>query len=291
MTLRYPLRGLVTRGRPSRTFWSRLARRPVGFAALITLVAITTIVAASPILTAGDPNAIALSQKLLPPGAGHPLGTDLYGRDILVRLLYGGRTTLMEASLAVFTAAGAGLVLGTLAAADVWRSGGPILKSMDVWLAFPSLLLALLLVAIMGPGVYQAGLAVGLAGVPFYVRAIHSALLTARSMPYVESARAVGCSNWRIWTRHLLPAIYSPLVVLATSDVGMAIMNTAALGFLGLGPPPPTAEWGLMLLEGRQDLWTAPWAGIFPGVAIALTVLAATLLGDALGDMLRPWSD
>ncbi len=288
MTLRYPL---WTRRRPPSTFWERLVRDPVALFSLATLVLIATSALAAPVLSSGDPNAMVLGRKLLPPGAGHPLGTDLYGRDILTRLLYGGRTTLSEAILAVSTAMSIGVALGTLAAADVGHVGGVILRVMDVWLAFPSLLLALLLVAIMGPGVYQAGLAVGLAGVPFYVRATRSALLTAREMPYVESARAIGCSRWCIWTKHLLPTIYSPLIVLATSDVGMAIMNTAALGFLGLGSPPPTAEWGLMLLEGRQDLWLAPWASIAPGAAIALAVLAATLLGDAIGGVLRPWEN
>jgi len=286
------MKGEVESWRTRRTHegvWRRLTSNPYGLAALILLASFASVSLLAPFVAPYSPLEMHLGQKLLPPGSEHWLGTDLYGRDILSRLIYGGRTTFLEAGLAVSVAMVLGAILGTLAAADPLGLGGIVVKSMDLWLAFPSLLLALLIVAAIGPGVYQAGIAVGLAAVPIYARTTRAALLSAMQMPYVESARAIGCGARCIWKKYLWPQALSTLVVLATGDVGWAIMNTAALGFLGVGSPPPVVEWGTMLLEGRKDLWLAPWASFFPGMAISLTVLSAIVLGDAIADMTRPW--
>lgn len=275
--------------RRHRGFWQRLTASPYGLAASALLAAFLFVSLLAPFVAPYSPLEMHLGQKLLPPGSEHLLGTDLYGRDILSRLIYGGRTTFLEAGLAVAVAMVLGAILGTVASANPFGLGRIVVKSMDLWLAFPSLLLALLIVAAIGPGVYQAGIAVGLAAVPIYARTTRAALLSAMQMPYVESARAIGCGARCIWVRYLWPQALSTLIVLATSDVGWAIMNTAALGFLGVGSPPPVVEWGTMLLEGRKDLWLAPWASFFPGMAISLTVLSAIVLGDAIADMTRPW--
>ncbi len=272
-------------------FWQRMSKHPYGLAALVVLATFVALSLAAPFVAPSSPLEMHLGQKLLPPGSGHLLGTDLYGRDILSRLIYGGRTTFMEAGLAVAVAMFLGAFLGSLASYDPMGLGKVVVKSMDLWLAFPSLLLALLIVAAIGPGIYQAGIAVGLASVPIYARTTRAALLSAMQMPYVESARAIGCGTRCIWMRYLWPQALSTLIVLATGDVGWAIMNTAALGFLGVGSPPPVVEWGTMLLEGRKDLWLAPWASFFPGMAISLTVLSAIVLGDAIADLTRPWQE
>jgi peptide/nickel transport system permease protein len=272
-------------------FCTRLSRRPYGFAALLVLVAFVVVSILAPVVAPYSPFEMHLAQKLLPPSGAHPFGTDLYGRDILSRLIYGGRTTFLEAGLAVSVAMVIGALLGFLASSNAFGIGRIIVKSMDLWLAFPSLLLALLIVAAVGPGVYQAGVAVGLAAVPIYARTTRSALLSAKQMPYVESARAIGCGAKCIWTRYLWPSALSTLIVLATGDVGWAIMNTAALGFLGVGSPPPVVEWGTMLLEGRKDLWLSPWSSFFPWMAISITVLSAIVLGDTIADLTRPWQE
>ncbi len=182
----------------------------------------------------------------------------------------------------------AGTVLGLLAGYSRAWLGQAFVGLIDLLLAFPALLLALLVVALLGPGLPTLGIAVGIAGIPIYARLVRSVVLTVRSTPYVEAAQALGASTARILFRHLLPAVLAPVLAWTTLDAGWAILNVAGLGFLGLGAPPPQAEWGLMLFEGREFLGAAPWASSAPGLAITLTVLGSTLLGDALSDALRP---
>ena len=161
---------------------------------------------------------------------------------------------------------------------------------IDLLLAFPALLLALLVVALLGPGLATLGIAVGIAGIPIYARLVRSVVLTVRSSLYVEAAQALGADTTRILFRHLLPAVLAPVLAWTALDAGWAILTVAGLGFLGLGAPPPQAEWGLMLFEGREYLGAAPWTSAMPGLAITLTVLGLTLLGDALSDALQPYN-
>jgi peptide/nickel transport system permease protein len=246
----------------------------------ITLLAILL----APVLAPVPVDAIDLAAQLAPPSAAHPLGTDFYGRDLYSRMLFGGRATLAVAGAAVGLAVLLGTLLGLLAG---YTHSWPVqlwIGLIDLLLAFPALLLALIIVALLGPGLATLALAVGIAGIPGYARLVRSVALTLSSLPYVEAAEALGASRGQILRRHLLPGVVQPVLALATLDLGRAIISVAALGFLGLGAPPPQAEWGLMLYEGRGYLATAPWASVFPGLAISLTVLAITVLGDMFMD-------
>ncbi len=265
-----------------RQLRQRVREQPLAAVAAGGLLAVLVAALLAPWLAPAPPDAIDLAAQLAPPSPAHPLGADFYGRDLLSRILYGSRVTLLVATAAVALALVAGTAIGLLAGyAQGWASQAWI-GLMDVLLAFPALLLALLVVALMGPGLTALAVAVGVASIPGYARLVRSLVLTLRSAPFVEAAVALGGPAPHILARHLLPAVFSPLLALATLDFGRAIISVAALGFLGLGAAPPTPEWGLMLFEGRGYLATAPWASAFPGLAITLTVLAVTTLGDAL---------
>lgn len=261
---------------------------PAALGALAVLVALGLAVVAAPLLTPYDPLEMAPDQGLLPPGPSHPAGTDLFGRDVATRLLYGGRVSLLIGVLAVAIALVPGTALGLIGGyygrwAD--RATGWL---VDVMLSFPSILLALTIVAVLGPGVLNVVVAVAIASIATYVRLVRGQVLSARRKPYVRAAVTVGCTNQRILARHILPNVAGALVVLATLDVGWAILSASALGFLGLGVQAPTPEWGAMLNEGRGYLRDAPWLTVAPGLMIALTVLAVNVLGDGLRKALDP---
>jgi peptide/nickel transport system permease protein len=240
-----------------------------------------------PLLSASDPTRLSDAQ-MLPPSAANLMGTDNFGRDIWTRLLYGARISMQVGLVAV----GIGALLGLALGVPSGYFGGwydlVIQRVVDVMQAFPGLLLALALVAMIGPSLNNAMLAVGIAGVPGFARVARSAVLATRPLQYVEAARVIGAGHTRIIVRHVLPNIMAPLIVLATTGIGTSIAATGALGFLGLGAQPPTPEWGTMLAEGRLFLRVAWWMGAFPGLAIALIVLAVNLVGDGLRDALDP---
>ena len=240
------------------------------------------LVLGAPLFSGRDPLAMDSSSQLLPPGATHWLGTDPFGRDILSRLLWGGRRTLGVAGAALFITVGVGLLLGLLAGFYGGILDETVMRAMDVMLAFPGLLLILGLVAVLGAGSKTLAVAVGLAGVPVYARVVRSAVLSVRSEEFVEAAQSVGCRNRRILTRHILPNTLGSIIAFATVQFGWAILNSSALSFLGLGESPSVPEWGAMLNLGRGYLRSAPWVSTVPGIAIALTVLAVNILGDAL---------
>jgi ABC-type dipeptide/oligopeptide/nickel transport system permease subunit len=257
--------------------WRRIAL--VCAAALIVLVAL-----AGPLAAPFPPDTTDLSSQLQAPSRAHLLGTDFYGRDILSRLLHGARATLFMASAAVMIGAGLGSAAGLLAgythgwAAQAW------VGLFDLMLAFPPLLLALLIVAVLGPGLEALAAAVGIAGIPAYGRVVRGLTLELREAAFVEAARSLGASRFEVLWRHLVRNIAQPVLALTTADFGRAIISVAALGYLGLGVAPPQAEWGLMLYEGRGYIATATWASVAPGLAITITVLLVTLLGDALSE-------
>jgi peptide/nickel transport system permease protein len=263
-------------------FWRRARRQPGIVFGLLVLVVVVLSALLAPWLAPYPPNEISLDEQLQPPSRAHPLGTDFYGRDLLSRLLYGARATLGVALVAVGIAFFVGLVIGLAAGWSRGWGGQGWVALIDLGLAFPALLLALVVVALLGAGLSALALAVGIAGIPAYARVVRSVGLNTRSAVYVEAARAMGAGAGHILRRHLWPNAIEPAMALATADVGRVILYVAALGFLGLGAAPPQAEWGLMLYEGRQYLATAPWASMVPGVAIALTVVAVTLLGDGI---------
>jgi peptide/nickel transport system permease protein len=266
----------------------RVRANPAALIALALLVALGLAVVAAPWLTPYDPLEMAPDKRLLPPGPGHLAGTDLFGRDVATRLLYGGRVSLLIGLSAVAIALVPGTILGLVGGyygrwAD--RVTGWL---VDVMLSFPSILLALTIVAVLGPGVLNVVVAVAIASIATYVRLVRGQVLSARRQAYVRAAVTVGCTDQRIVARHILPNVVGALVVFATLDVGWAILGASALGFLGLGVQAPTPEWGVMLNEGRGYLRDAPWLTVAPGLMIALTVLAVNILGDGLRKALDP---
>jgi len=266
----------------------RRRQRARGLIGGVVFAGVLFLVLGAPLITPHDPLAMDPASQLAPPGPGRWLGTDPFGRDILSRLLWGGRRTLGVAGVAVLITVGAGLLLGLSAgfyggATDEW-----IMRIMDVMLAFPGLLLILGLVAVLGSGSRTLAVAVGLAGAPVFSRVVRSAVLSVRGELYVEAAQAVGCRNGRIITRHILPNILGSVIAFAPVQFGWAILNASALSFLGLGESPSLPEWGAMLNLGRGYLRGALWVSVAPGLAITLTVLSVNVLGDALQQLFDP---
>lgn len=255
-------------------------------AALFGLIVVLAIIGSW--TTPYDPVKIETPNRLLEPDLTHWLGTDHYGRDIFSRLLAGAHLSLIMGLVSVSLALSIGLSLGLPAGYSGGKFDLVVMRAMDLLLAFPSVLLALGIVAIVGPNESNVMLAVGIATVPSFTRLVRASVLTVRSLPYIESARATGCSQTRILWRHILPNILAPLIVLATLGTAGAILTGAALSFLGLGAQPPTPEWGAMLSEARNYMRLGWWLSVFPGLAIAITVMSLNLLGDGLRDLLDP---
>ena len=264
-----------------------LWRQPVTVAALTWLAVVGVGVLLAPLLSPWGPLEADTAHSLQPPGAGHPLGTDLLGRDMLARLLWGGRRTLGMGLMALAVTVGLGLPTGLLAG----TFGGPVeavlMRLVDALLAFPSLLLAMLIVARLGRGIGPVAVAVGLATAPTYARMVYSVTRDVRAQPYIDAATAVGCTPWRLIVRHILPNAAPPLITYAATRLGRVLLHGAAFNYLGLGVRPATPEWGMLLATGQQYMRDAPWVSAFPGLALTLTVLAANLVGDGLQESLR----
>jgi len=276
---------------PSRgvSVWCRFARDRVATVAGIFLMGAVLVAAAAPLLSPRDPYETNLLARLLPPSAeGHPLGTDMLGRDVLSRLIYGTRTSLAVGFTATATAMAVGVPVGLLTGFYGGRLDSVAMRVIDVLMAFPSILLAIAIIAALGPGLMKAMLAVAVVGIPYYVRIVRAMALSLRRQEFVDAARAIGLTNARIMRAHILPNCAAPIIVAATLDVGFMITTAAGMSFLGLGAQPPMAEWGIMLAEGRQFIRIAPHVSMFPGLAIFLVVLALNLLGDGLRDALDP---
>jgi len=254
---------------------------------LLLVLALITVLA--PVLAPQDPIKTNLEQRLAPPGtSGYPLGADDLGRDILSRLIWGGRISLLVGFGAVLVAMTFGVLLGLIAGYYGGWSDSLIMRGIDILMAFPAILLAIAIVASLGPGLRNAMLAIAIVGIPYYARIVRGSVLSLREQDFVTAARSIGASSYRILMRHVLPNCLGPLIIAATLDVGWMIMAAAGLSFLGLGAQPPTAEWGVMLSQGRQFVRHAPWVSILPGAAIFLVVLALNLFGDGLRDALDP---
>ena len=229
-----------------------------------------------------------LPGRLQPPTAQHWFGTDELGRDVRSRVIYGARISMTVGLVAVAGALGTGALLGITAGYVGGAVDGVIMRIMDIMLAFPSVILAIGIVAMRGPGLNNTILAVSVVNIPVYVRLARASTLSIKEHEYVTAARAMGARTWRILTRAILPNAASPLIVQATLGVAGAILEAAALGYLGLGAQPPAAEWGVMLSDAYKYLLTAFWAALAPGAAIALAVLSFNLAGDGLHDALNP---
>lgn len=277
---------------PRRSVWRpvlrRLRRRPLVVAAMAVLALFVVLAVGAPVIAPRDPTALIAGAVMRPPSAQYLFGTDELGRDVLSRVIHGARISLQ---IGVFTI-GIALALGTLVGLTAGFYGGlldgALMAVMEVLLAFPQILLAMAILAMLGPSLTNAMIAVGLSAVPVYARTARGTTLSVRSMDYVEAARAVGAGDVRILLRHVLPNMISPVVVLATAGVGIAILIAAGLSYLGLGAQPPTPEWGAMLSESRAYLRQAWWMATFPGLAITLVVVSLNLCGDWLRDLLDP---
>lgn len=243
-----------------------------------------------PALNRCEPLAMDVNARLQRPSLQHWLGTDQFGRDVWCRVLYGARVSVPVGVMAVITSIVPGLLLGLLAGYYGGWMDVAIGWLSDMMLAFPGILLALLIVAWLGPGLGNAMLAIGLTGIPTYVRLTRSRTIQLRRAWFVRAAYVVGCPDTRILARHILPNLLPTVAALASLDVAWAILNAATLSFLGLGAQPPTPEWGAMINEGRGLLRQAPWISLAPGAMVALTVLAINGLGDGLRDALDPRS-
>jgi peptide/nickel transport system permease protein len=257
----------------------------VGVLLLLTLVLVALL---GPYLVPYSPIRPTPAEALEPPSLKHWMGTDEIGRDILSRVLAGAALSLQMGLVSTSVSLVAGVALGLLAGYRGGWVGVVVMRTVDVMLAMPGLLLALAIVAGLGPSFVNVMLGVGIAGIPRFTRVIRGCVLSARENVYVEAARVIGCGGFRISVRHILPNVFAPALVLATVYVGSAILTAASLSFLGMGAQPPTPEWGLMLSKGRDYLRTAWWISTFPGLAIMVTVLAINVLGDGLRDALDP---
>jgi peptide/nickel transport system permease protein len=272
-----------------RRLWkNKLAVAGLVWIIIVILIAITADLWASYWL--GDPVQIdsttAAERMLQSPSWEHPFGTDKLGRDVASRVVYGARVSLSVGVLAVGVMLIIGLFLGALAAyyGGLWDA--IVMRMADVFLAFPYILFAIVLLALLGPGVQNVFIAIGVLGWPTIARVFRSSILSVKENEYVDAARAMGASTRRILLRHIMPNAVAPIIVYATMSVGGAILAEAALSFLGMGVQPPAPSWGGMLDDARSYMLTAPWLMIYPGVAILTTVLAFVLLGDGLRDAL-----
>ncbi|MDQ7857637.1 MAG: ABC transporter permease [Armatimonadota bacterium] len=264
-------------------------RRNGGALLGVTLLAILGAVAVlSWVATPADPYTIAVERRFQGPSAAHPFGTDDLGRDVLSRVMVGTRISFGVASFVLAIASGLGVPLGVLSG---YRGGWLdeiIMRASDIFLAFPSFLLAMAIVAALGSSLTNAVLALGIAWWPRYARLLRGQVLSVKQSLYVDAARAVGARDNRVLARHILPNCGAPLLVQLATDAGNAILITASLSFVGLGAKPPSPEWGFMVAQGRQFLLTAWWVPIFPGLAIATMVAAFLFMGDGLRDVLDP---
>jgi peptide/nickel transport system permease protein len=280
-------RGLDPARAARARFRRALSRTPVALigAALVGIVVAVAITA--PVLAPHDPVA-QIAKPLLRPGSSHLLGTDEFGRDELSRLIWGARVSLYVGGLAVLVALGLGATAGVVAGFFGGWVDDILMRIMDVVLSLPALVLAIAITSVLGPTLTNAMLAIGLVYAPTFARVARGPTLTVVQVPFIEAARSIGASNWRIIARHVLPNVVAPILVQMTVSFSTAILTEAALSFLGLGTQPPIASWGLMLSAARQYMLIDPWIAVLPGLAIAMTVLGFNLLGDGLRDLLDP---
>lgn len=237
-----------------------------------------------------DPNHSDMTKSFIWPNAEHWFGTDQLGRDLFSRILDGTKISLFVGVAAVAISLSTGVLLGAIAGYRGGRTDAIIMRVMDMMLAIPSILLAIAFMAALGKGIDKAVIAIGLVSIPEYARIVRGSILSVKENDYVQAAKVIGSSDSRIIIKHILPNIISLIVVRATLGISTAVLDTAALGFLGLGVQPPFAEWGDMLGRARGFIFSAPYTLIFPGIAITITVLAFNLLGDGLRDALDPKS-
>lgn len=269
-------------------FWNRLVRTPNGVIGLLIVTVLIVCALGADFLSPYNPTKMGSGPRFLPPGGTYLLGTDEFGRDMLSRMLYGSRLTLLIGAVAVGISLTVGMLLGMVAAYCRGWLETVLMRSSDILFSFTETLIALSCVAVLGPSLQNAVLAVAIAGIPFYARTCYSASLVEVSKPYFEASIAAGAGPFRMVFHHLLPNVLPTMIVVATLGVSTAILAAAGLSFLGLGAQPPTPEWGYMLAGSRDYINRAPWLMTIPGIAIAITVLGFNLLGDGFRTALDP---
>lgn len=273
-----------------REVWRRLKKSKMAMAGLVILIVLILLALFANVIA--DYEQVAIKQntarRLEGTSKDHWLGTDEFGRDIFARLIHGARVSLMVGIVAVGIAILIGGILGAIAGYYGGKVDNIIMRIMDVFLAIPGILLAIAIVSALGSGLFNLMLAIGISSIPGYARIVRASVLTVKDQEFIESARAVGATDFRIIRKHIVPNALAPIIVQGTLGVASAILSTAGLSFIGLGVPKPQPEWGSMLAGGRVYLRDAPHVTTFPGLAIMITILALNLLGDGLRDALDP---
>ncbi len=278
---------------PMRDAVRKLFRNKLAILGMLIIGTVLFTALAAPYLATQDPDENGIfrvfpRENKQPPSRAHPMGTDDLGRDILSLIIYGSRISIQVGAFAVGFAIIVGATLGAIAGYFGSVADNIIMRLMDIMLAFPTILLALVIVVIIGPGLFNAMLAVGIVSIPTYARITRATVLGEKGREYVLAARSLGIGSVRILWRHVIPNTLSPIIVAASLGIATAILDAAGLGFLGLGAQPPTPEWGLMLSRNKSHIFTSPWMVFFPGVSIMFLVLGFNLLGDGLRDALDP---
>lgn len=276
---------------PIADFMRRFLRHKLAMAGAIITLALVMIAIFGRVIAPYDPLAMNFSALFAPPSLAHPFGTDEFGRDIFSRVLYGARISMQVALIAVSISGSVGVLLGLLAGFYRGWIDEVVMRFMDVLFAFPAVLLAITIMAVLGRGVGNAMIAIAIVYVPIFARVTRGAVISIRGREYVTAARALGKAPLGIMLRHVLPNALGPIIVQTSLSLAFAILAEAALSFFGLGTQPPDPSWGRMLSEGRGFLLQAPWMGIFPGIAIMVSVMGFNFLGDGLRDLLDPRSN
>ncbi|MDI3546413.1 MAG: peptide/nickel transport system permease protein [Halanaerobiales bacterium] len=275
-------------GNPWLEAGHRLKKSKIGMAGVVIIGILLLVALFAPLLAPYSPTEQNILFRYQPPSSEHWLGTDEMGRDILSRIIYGSRISLRVGLISISLALLMGVTLGLIAGFYGGFLDMVIMRFMDIMLAFPSILLAIAIVAILGPQLENAMIAIAIINVPRFARIIRSSALSLKENDFIKAARALGAGDFRIIVNHLLPNAMAPLIVQTTLSIATAILEAAALSFLGLGAQPPSPEWGAMLSDARSALQKAPWVATFPGLAIFFGVLGFNLLGDGLRDALDP---
>ncbi|MBI4596218.1 MAG: ABC transporter permease [Candidatus Tectomicrobia bacterium] len=273
-----------------REAWVTLVRtKPLGCMGGVMVLILVIMAIFAPLIAPYSPNEIKSADRLLAPSSRHLLGTDNFGRDIFSRIIYGARISMYVGIGAVFLSTFFATVIGVICGYYGGKIDTIIQRGVDAFMAFPWLVIILTIMAILGPGLVNVILALGIGAISGNSRIIRSAVFSIKENQYIEGARSTGCKNLRIIQRYILPNIAAPIIVIATLGLGWAILAESALSFLGFGVPPPEPSWGGMLSgEGRTYMIKAPWMAIFPGIAISTAVFGFNMLGDALRDILDP---
>ena len=273
---------------PSKKAWNQLRRNRGAMIGMAVIICLFLIAILAPYLTPYDPIQQDRANSWREPDQEYRLGTDMFGRDVLTRIIFGARISLLVGFVSISVALVGGLFLGLVSAFYRGTVEMVVNGITEVMLAFPGILLAMIMVAVLGPSLFNLMIAVGISWMPRYTRLVRGTALSIMQEGYVDAARSSGAGDMRIMVKHVLPNVMGPILVMSTMGVGTAILVAAALSFLGLGAQPPTPEWGAMLSSGRNHMLHAPWLTTYPGVAIVITVLSINLFGDGVRDALDP---